>query len=349
MATEIERSGMDIGGPHEPSYYEIALTNRQVVVAFIVLLVCLVAAFFSGVWIGRESSTRTLLQLARATPPASSAAVNPLSGANAEGTAGTPGNADRPDGQALQEFKFFNESRKKPGKGAEPAKPPAASLPSAAGTAAAPERLVMPPAAALPERTGARQKPSAPEPAGQRPANAREPAARQAAPAPMAPMTPKPAGAGAAPSSPPTEIEGEGEPLTAAAGSPVRAGKPSDAGNAGSPASSAETAGSPAAANPPATAAASSRPAPAPRAAAGAEGGTGVVIQVFSSADKAQAERIRERLVKAGQPAYLSPIDKAGQTMYRVRIGPFPSREKAEKVADQVRREQKLDTWITPK
>ena len=36
---------------HEPSYYEIALTNRQVVVAFVILLLCLVSAFFSGLWI----------------------------------------------------------------------------------------------------------------------------------------------------------------------------------------------------------------------------------------------------------------------------------------------------------
>lgn len=38
---------------YEPSYYEIALTGRQVLVAFVILLVCLVAAFFSGVWVGR--------------------------------------------------------------------------------------------------------------------------------------------------------------------------------------------------------------------------------------------------------------------------------------------------------
>ncbi|HEY8021186.1 MAG TPA: hypothetical protein VIH93_08800, partial [Thermoanaerobaculia bacterium] len=44
---------------HEPSYYEIALTNRQVVVAFVVLLVCLLSAFFSGVWIGRGSAERS--------------------------------------------------------------------------------------------------------------------------------------------------------------------------------------------------------------------------------------------------------------------------------------------------
>lgn len=38
---------------YEQSYYEIALTGRQVLVAFVILLVCLVTAFFSGLWVGR--------------------------------------------------------------------------------------------------------------------------------------------------------------------------------------------------------------------------------------------------------------------------------------------------------
>ncbi|MBZ0114499.1 MAG: hypothetical protein K8J08_18695, partial [Thermoanaerobaculia bacterium] len=37
----------------ESSYYEIALTNRQVMVAFVILLVCVLAAFFGGVWVGK--------------------------------------------------------------------------------------------------------------------------------------------------------------------------------------------------------------------------------------------------------------------------------------------------------
>ena len=74
-----------------------------------------------------------------------------------------------------------------------------------------------------------------------------------------------------------------------------------------------------------------------------------MVIQVFSSADKDQADKVRDRLVSAGLTAFLSPIAKNGQTMYRVRIGPFPSRPAAETVAEKVRKEHKLDTWITPK
>ncbi|HEY4594764.1 MAG TPA: hypothetical protein VIJ02_00070, partial [Thermoanaerobaculia bacterium] len=78
--------------PHEPSYYEIALTNRQVVVAFVILLTCLLGAFFSGVWIGRESTARATQEaMVRATPPASQ------------------------EGKSLEELDFF-DSRGKKGK-----------------------------------------------------------------------------------------------------------------------------------------------------------------------------------------------------------------------------------------
>jgi cell division septation protein DedD len=40
----------------EPSYYEVSLTHRQVVVALAVLLLCVFAAFLAGVWLGREAS-----------------------------------------------------------------------------------------------------------------------------------------------------------------------------------------------------------------------------------------------------------------------------------------------------
>jgi cell division septation protein DedD len=36
-----------------------------------------------------------------------------------------------------------------------------------------------------------------------------------------------------------------------------------------------------------------------------------------------------------------------GRTMYRVRIGPFATRPKAQQVAEKVRKNFKLDTWLT--
>lgn len=45
---------------HEPSYYEIALTGKQVTGAFVVVLVSLLVAFFSGVWIGSGAPREVL-------------------------------------------------------------------------------------------------------------------------------------------------------------------------------------------------------------------------------------------------------------------------------------------------
>ena len=52
-------------------------------------------------------------------------------------------------------------------------------------------------------------------------------------------------------------------------------------------------------------------------------------------------------LASGGFKAFLSPVEKGGRTMYRVRIGPFSSRDDAEKVAEKVRKGYKLDTWVT--
>ncbi|MDA8017109.1 MAG: SPOR domain-containing protein [Thermoanaerobaculia bacterium] len=41
---------------HESSYYEIALTHRQVVVSFVVLLVFVAGVFLCGVWVGKNDA-----------------------------------------------------------------------------------------------------------------------------------------------------------------------------------------------------------------------------------------------------------------------------------------------------
>lgn len=43
---------------NEPSYYEIALTNRQVLIAFVVILGSILVSFLSGVWVGRKDAPR---------------------------------------------------------------------------------------------------------------------------------------------------------------------------------------------------------------------------------------------------------------------------------------------------
>ena len=71
------------------------------------------------------------------------------------------------------------------------------------------------------------------------------------------------------------------------------------------------------------------------------------VIQVFSSRDRHQADRLVDRLTDGGFPAFVISEEVEGNTVYRVRIGPYPERRRAEEVAGLVKKTFKLDTWIT--
>lgn len=233
---------------HEPSYYEIALTNRQVVVAFVILLLCLVSAFFSGLWIGRESAARAQEQIVRNVPPAPAAPQ---------------------EGQELDELAFFEDDQK-PGSGD-------AAVPDATPTPAQDTTL-------LEDFGGEPEEVTEPDP--DLPEGRRRRGGRNAA---------------------------DEEDIAAATPAP-----------APTPARAAATA------------------TPEPRIAAGQ-----VIIQVFSSPELDQAEKVRDRLVRGGHKAFLSPVQVAGRTMHRVRIGPFDSRAAAQKVAEEVRKGYKLDTWVT--
>jgi cell division protein FtsN len=239
---------------HEPSYYEIALTNRQVVVAFVILLLCLVSAFFSGLWIGRESAARAARdQIVRNAPPSAAAPE---------------------EGQELDELAFF-EDEQKPGSGD--------SEPDATPTPAPAQDTTL-----LEDFGGEVEEDTEPDPdlpEGRR-RRGREPAG---------------------------EEEEEEEIAEAAAPSPT-----------------------------PAPARATGATGPEPRVTSGQ-----VVIQVFSSPELDQAEKVRDRLIGGGHKAFLSPVQVGGRTMHRVRIGPFDSRGEAQKVAEQVRKGYKLDTWVT--
>ena len=72
-----------------------------------------------------------------------------------------------------------------------------------------------------------------------------------------------------------------------------------------------------------------------------------VVIQVFSSADRAQAEALLARLEQAGYSAFMDPLENGSRTMFRVRVGPYASRDVAETAADELRKEFRVETWIT--
>jgi cell division septation protein DedD len=71
------------------------------------------------------------------------------------------------------------------------------------------------------------------------------------------------------------------------------------------------------------------------------------VIQVFSSHDQAQAQKVLDRLLRADYDAFLSPAEVRGIVRFRVRVGPFRDRAEAERVAANLRTDLKLETWIT--
>jgi cell division septation protein DedD len=253
--------GAQLTDQHEPSYYEIALTNRQVLIAFVVLLVCLLVAFLSGVWVGRG---RGPVEARSGAPPAAPAAGQ-----------------ERP----LEEYRFFSEEGKRP------------TGPAAAATAPAPS---VPPPPPL-----------------------------EPAPGPGTTLVDDVGGA---------DVAGR-------AGQPAPPAPPQGPGDA-EPGATAPAAPAPVAAPPAPVAAPPAAPETAPPAGTELREGE-MVIQVFSSPDEPQARRILDRLTQAGFGAFLSPVRVGSQTMHRVRIGPFTDRAEAQRIADQVKKQFRLDTWIT--
>ena len=261
---------MDTTETREPSYYEVALTNRQVLVAFVVLLTCLLVAFLSGVWVGRGAEPMRAAAPAVAPAPASR--------------------------EPIEQLSFF--SGKEPG-ARSPAKPiepaPAPAAPPAPAAASAEDEAAESMRRTL-EAEMAAHRERAPETA---PATAPAPAGPAAAAAPT-PATP-------------------GERTTRPAPAPAPAAAPA-----------------PAPAAPRAAA-------PAPAASATAK----VWIQVYSSTNGARAREIVAQLKQAGFTAVLGELPKDGQISYRVRVGPYDDRERAERAAQRLRREHRLDTWVT--
>ena len=283
-------SEVQAGDPHEPSYYEIALTNRQVLVAFVILLVCVVGAFFAGVWVGRGGAPRQ----------AGTVAASQVAQAN-------------PNGQPLQELQFFSG---KPGQSAPSAQPEAQPTAANPSTAVAPAPATAPSVSTSPNQSLAADLSAKPE------VTTAAPAGSEA----LSPVPQPPPGSDAEPSAtaapathaPPVTIAANGakpktpSPSPAASTAPVTptpataSGAPSAGATAGSASSSAPAAGK------------------SPELTAGE-----MVVQVFSSADGEQAKKTLTRVNKGGYKAYLSPLLVGKQTMYRVRIGPFTDRAQA--------------------
>lgn len=72
------------------------------------------------------------------------------------------------------------------------------------------------------------------------------------------------------------------------------------------------------------------------------------VVQVASFKKKSQADEMAQRLIKAGQSAYVRQVKlpEVG-VRYRVRIGPFPDHETAKAAAGRIRLQKQLAAYVT--
>jgi DedD protein len=87
------------------------------------------------------------------------------------------------------------------------------------------------------------------------------------------------------------------------------------------------------------------RAAAAPVSTGAANASWSVQVGVFGT--RPQADVLERQLRGAGFEAYVSTLGAAdGQTRYRVRVGPFRSRGEAERVAERVRSERSLPTYV---
>lgn len=269
--------------PEDRSYYEISLTSGQVLLAFGVLLACVLGAFVSGMWVAREALEDT-------EPAASERRVD--------------------EGEPTDSLDFFDANSR-------------GSSASAQGAAASsggepPEPSESAPASQEAESRKIQQvKPVPPARAAQSPPT--EPPSERAAAA--------------------TEIPDE------SAETPAEAEKPADAEAEpdSAPVDGAEMAGVDRDRREPVsdtgTEAGGSPPGPA--------GQAGFVIQVFSSSDEAQAEALVRRLRGSGYSVFRSSESVSGRTVHRVRVGPYADRPAAEREAEMLKRDFKLDTWVT--
>lgn len=235
---------------NEPSYYEVALTNRQVLVSFVVLLGCILTAFVFGVWVGKDGSDPAVDSIVASSDPADMAQLEELQGFGSDGGQDT---ANPPDLTELLNGSSDTTLAQDIGS-APPSDPPSQAAPPRQASPPPSSTAPPPPTSAAPEQAPPRQAPP-----------------RQAPP----------------------------------------------------------------------------RQAPPPAAATPAQ--EGFIVQVFSSHDQVQANKILQQMKQGGYRAFLSPLrrDGSSQVMYRVRLGPYDEKGPADSAAKDIRSQYKLDTWVT--
>lgn len=88
-------------------------------------------------------------------------------------------------------------------------------------------------------------------------------------------------------------------------------------------------------------------PAPAVNAASAEPAGGGYAVQIAALNVRDEAEAIAKRLSSKGYAAYVLSPASGSPSIYRVRIGKFPSRREAESIAAKLKKEEQLNPWVT--
>ena len=69
-------------------------------------------------------------------------------------------------------------------------------------------------------------------------------------------------------------------------------------------------------------------------------------VQVGAFSENRSAERLADTLRRKGFDVYVTPGAQAGESRWRVRVGPMHTREDAERAAARLKTEEKLPTWV---
>jgi DedD protein len=67
------------------------------------------------------------------------------------------------------------------------------------------------------------------------------------------------------------------------------------------------------------------------------------VVQVGSFGNRTNALNLRDKIRKAGYPAFIESFSTGSKTMVRVKVGPVLKRKEAEKIKTQLKKDMKLD------
>ena len=85
----------------------------------------------------------------------------------------------------------------------------------------------------------------------------------------------------------------------------------------------------------------------APAASGGEPAGQGFAVQIAALNVRSEADAIAKRLSSKGYAAYVLAPANGTPSVFRVRVGKFPTRREAETMAAKLQKEEQFKPWVT--